>query len=413
MKLAIPLVALASFACGGHEASVAAPPNASQSEVVITKEQVTQMKIATDKVDLQNTDDTVLLAGKVAFDDSKVLHVFSPVTGKATSVNAQLGSHVKKRDILVTIESPDIGRATSDVGKALAALKAAEVDLERQKELRRLNANSQKDLENAENTYRNAKAELERAQQLAGLLGRGDIVGNTYTLRAGLDGEVFFKNVSTGAEVSGQYGGTNPQEIFTIGDADQVWVLSDLYEADLARVKLGYKVTVNVPAYKDLERCKAAGFEHDCDFEGTVDWISSALDPTTHAAKVRSIFDNTKRKLRLMPEMFGTVKIFVEPKRTLAIPRSAVIRLGDALVVFVDRGATPDGKERFERVPVNVDEGEGSQWLVISHDELKVGDVVVTNGALLLSDMLAGVPPQAGSGCECKGSAAATGSGAK
>lgn len=392
MKQLVLLAPLVVAACGGHESKAAEAPTGSLNEVLITKDQVTQMKILTEKIDLQDTDDTVLLAGKVAFDDSKVLHVFSPVTGKATRVIAQLGTHVKKGEVMVTIESPDVGRATSDVGKALAALKAAEVDLERQKELRRLNANSQKDLENAENTYRNAKAELERAQKLASLLGRGDIVGNTYTLRAEIDGEVFDKHVSTGAEVSGQYGGTNPQEIFTIGDAERVWVVSDVYEVDIPRVKIGQKVVVNVPSYKDR------------DFVGTVDWISVALDPTTHAAKVRSTFDNKDRTLK--PEMFGTVKISVDVKKAIAIPRDSVIRLGDQLVVFLYRGTTSDGKERFERIPVQVDEGEGSKWLTIEpHRGLEIGDKIVTSGALLLSDMLLGVAPsETGSGagsCAC------------
>ncbi len=371
----ITLAVVAAAGCGSKDAAVAATPSAGPNEVVLTKDQAAQMKIVVEKVDLQDVDDTVLASGKVAFDDQKVLHVFSPVTGKAIKVVAELGNHVAKGDPLVVIESPDVGQMTSDVGKAVANLRAAETNYQRMKELLALKAVAQLDYETAVNAYGQAKAELERAQQKAALFHSGDVVGQRYTLRSDISGEVFYKNVSTGMEVSGQYTGNSPTEIFTVGEADKVWVLTDVFEVDIPRVKLGAKVVVNVPSWPGR------------DFVGTVDWISSALDPATHATKVRCTFDNTDRALK--PEMFATVKISVDVRKAIAIPRSAVIRLGEQLVVFLDRGPRPDGMETFERLPVIVDEGEGSKWLTVDHG-LDVGNKIVTGGALLLSDMLAG-----------------------
>jgi cobalt-zinc-cadmium efflux system membrane fusion protein len=120
-----------STACN-HKASALAAPAGATNETALTTEQIQRMKITTVLVDLQDVDDTVLTSGKVAYDDQKVIHVFSPVTGKAVKVLAQLGNHVKKGDPLVVIESPDIGVATSDVGKARADLIAAEHDFRRQ-----------------------------------------------------------------------------------------------------------------------------------------------------------------------------------------------------------------------------------------------------------------------------------------
>src|SRR5262249_49189344 len=272
-----------------------------------------------------------LASGKVAFQDQKVIHVFSPVTGRVTKVFAQLGDRVKKGDPLVAIQSPDVGQATSDVGKARADLIAAEHEFQRQKDLLALPPAWPKDFEAAADAYRKAKAELERAELKAALFRQGDVVGQTYTLRAEIDGEVFVKNVATGMEIGGQYTGSNPIELFTIGEADQVWVFADVYELDIPRVKLPSQVAVHVPPWPGR------------DFAGTIDWISSGLDPTTHATKVRCTFDNRDRALK--PEMFATVKISVDVKKALAIPRSAVLRLGDQTVVFLDRGPGPDGRE--------------------------------------------------------------------
>ncbi len=373
LSLALAVALLGGVAGCEHKAGAVVPPAAAPNEVLLTSDQIARMKIATAPVDLHDVDDTVLTSGKVAYDDQKVIHVFSPVAGKAVKVVAQLGTFVKKGDPLVVIESPEIGVATSDVGKAKADLIAAEHDFRRQKELLEAHAASQKDFEAAADNYRKAKAEMERAEQKARLFRQGDVTGQTYTLRSDLDGEVFMKAVSPGMEIAGQYGGGTPPELFTIGQADPVWVLADVFELDVRRVKVGSKVIVNVVSWPDRP------------FEGKLDWISTALDPSTHATKVRCTFANPDGALK--PEMFATVKISVDVKKAIAIPRSAVLRFSDQTVVFLARGLGKDGRQRFERVPIAVDEGEGSDWLTVDHG-LEKGDVLVTAGAILLSSML-------------------------
>jgi multidrug efflux pump subunit AcrA (membrane-fusion protein) len=108
------------------------------------------------------------------------------------------------------------------------------------------------------------------------------------------------------------------------------------------------------------------------------------LDPNTRTTKVRATFDNPDRLLR--PEMYVTVQISVEQKKALAIPRNALLRLGEYKVVFVQVGED-GGLLKFERVPVDVDEGESSQWLEVRHG-LEVGQRVVVSGAILLSQKL-------------------------
>jgi cobalt-zinc-cadmium efflux system membrane fusion protein len=348
------------------------PPPGPANIVLATPEQLKSMKVASAPVDLEDVDDTVVTTGKVAYDDQKVSHVYSPVAGKVVKVFALLGSHVKKGDPLVLIESPDIGVATSDLSKAKADMLATLHEYQRQNELLEMQATSQRELEAVADNYRKAKAEVDRAEQKARLFRQGDVTGQTYLLRADLEGEVFMKAVAPGMEIAGQYGGGNPIELFTVGRTDRVWVLADVFELDVGRVKLGSKVSVGIVS--------APGRR----FEGTVDWVSSSLDPSTHATKVRCSLDNADGTLK--PEMFASVTISVDAKKALAIPRSAVLRLGDQTVVFVDRGAI-GGRERFERLPVLVDEGEGSEWLTVEHG-LDRGDRVVTSGAILLSGML-------------------------
>jgi cobalt-zinc-cadmium efflux system membrane fusion protein len=372
-------IGLGAGALGCHKSEAAAAPAGSDppaGQAWLTPEQVTEAHIVITPVDEQDVDDTILSSGRVTFDDQRVAHVFSPVTGRVAKIQASLGERLHRGQPLAVITSPDIGQASSDLGKADADLIAAEHDFKRKKDLFDSHAASQADYETAEDNFRKAKAEKERAYQKAFLLRTGgavDAVTSGYTLTSPIEGELIARAVNPGIEVQGQYGGGQAVELFTVGELDKVWVLADVYEMDIARVKVGAKVNVKVVAYPGKV------------FDGRVDWVSGALDPASRTAKVRCTFDNPERLLK--PEMYATVTISVEEKKALALPKGAVLRLGDQTVVFVNTGSTPEGKLKFERVPVQVDEGEGSQWLPIAHG-LSKGTKVVTQGAILLAGMI-------------------------
>jgi len=347
---------------------------APSGQVWITPEEVQEAKIDVATVTEQDLDDTILTAGTVTLDDRRTGHVYSPVTGRVIQILAQLGQHMKKGEPLATIESPDVGSAVSDVHKAEAELIAAEHDFKRKKTLFEQKAGSAADLETSEDTRRRAKAELERAQQKELLLrvGNADAVSQAFTLVSPVDGEVLMRNINPGIEVQGQYSGGSAQELFTIGELNRVWVIGDLYEMDLARVKVGSSASVTVVAYPEKR------------FDGKVDWVSGSLDPTMRTTKVRCTFDNPGEILR--PMMYATVQISVDQKRTLAVPRNTILRLGDDKIVFVQVGEQ-NGLVQFKRTAIDVDEGESSPWLEVKSG-LDAGQKVVVNGAILLSSML-------------------------
>ena len=352
-----------------------ADPPVGVGEIWLTPQQMRQAKIELQVVREEDVDDTIITSGRVAFDDQHVSHVFSPVTGRVIRVDAQLGARVKKGQALATIQSPDIGSATSDLGKARADLVAAQHDYERKQKLFEDHATSQADLEQAEDNFNKAKAERDRAQQKAALLRTGgavDLVSSTFTLVAGIDGEVLLRNLSPGAEIQGQYSGGTAVELFTVGDLRRVWVLADVFEMDINRIKVGENVVVNVVANPTRI------------FTGKVDWVSGMLDPTTRTVKVRCIFDNAD--LSLKPEMYATIQVRVEERRALAIPRTALLRLGDQTVVFVKTAAAPDGRMRFQQQRVTVDEGEREKLLPVTRG-LEAGNEIVISGGILLAGM--------------------------
>jgi len=231
--LAIALVSLAVCGCPKAEATGPEPvgPKAPVGEVWIDAAQMKEAGIVVEPVEEQDVDDTILTAGRVTFADINVGHVFSPVTGRVTKIIAQLGQQLKKGDPLAVIQSPDVGQFSSDLGKADADLIAAERDYKREKGLWEKHATSQKDFETAEDTFRKAKAEKDRALQKAALLRSGNVnvVDQSYTVPSPIDGELLMRNLSIGVEVQGQYSGGASQELFTVGRLGEVWVLGDLF----------------------------------------------------------------------------------------------------------------------------------------------------------------------------------------
>jgi membrane fusion protein, heavy metal efflux system len=342
------------------------------NEVWVTTKQIQETGIATAVVGQQPVGNSFTATGRITFSDMRVAHVFSPVTGRVTTLFAGLGQAVHRGDALALIDSPDLGTAVSDLEKAEADLAAAQRDYERQKELFEAHAAAQRDFEAAEATYRKAKAERARAAEKSHLLLAASASKDmqSYVLRAPIDGQVVARTVNPGMEVQGQYSGGTAAELFTIGDMNPVWVLADVFEVDLPRVRIGAPATVNVISYPDRV------------FSGKVDWISGSLDPATRTARVRCTIDNNEHLLR--PEMYATVSITTDTRQKLAIPRTAVVRLGDQMVAFVDRVSASNGERRFERRIIAVDETEAGAYVPVLRG-LASGESVVSSGAIILS----------------------------
>lgn len=349
----------------------------------MNRDELARARIAIAPVAEQELDGTLATSGRIAFDDALVAHVFSPIAGRITRLDAKLGDHVVKGATLAVITSPDLGVATSDVAKARADVVAARRNFERQRGLFAQHAASELDVETAEDGFRRARAELERAEaRLALMHVEGDEVHQGYPIRAELEGDVIARGAGPGMEISGQYATGGATELFTIGRLDRVWVFADLYELDLARVAVGDRVEITTVAYPDRR------------YAATVDWVSTTVDPGVRAARVRCTVANPDHALR--PEMYASVRIATARRRGLAIPRAALFRAGDFTYVFVVRDpAAP--RLRFARIPVVADEGQATGSIEVTRG-LRAGQVIAVSGvpllrALLDRDDARGAPP--------------------
>ena len=194
------------------------------------------------------------------------------VSGRVVSINARLGDTVIKGQLMLTVRSDDTSGGFSDYRKAVEDEILANKQLVRTRDLYSHGAMALSDVENTEDTENKARVDVETFAEHLRLLGNDpDHPNVNVEIFAPVGGIVTDQEVTNAANV--QSFGTNP---FTISDLSYVWIICDVYENDLATVKLG----------------DTAGYSPESAypnqvFRGTVSNIGAIMDPNIRTAKVR------------------------------------------------------------------------------------------------------------------------------
>ncbi len=302
--------------------------------------------------------DELHVTGVVAPDVNRSVPVLSLAGGRAVDVRVRLGDAVTKGQVLLTISSPDVAQASSDYQKSQADEAFARQQLDRAKDLYAKGAIAARDLETAQNAEQKAKVDVATSAEHLRLLG-ADVYHPSplVAIRAPISGTIVEQNVASGTGVRSL---DNSPNLFTIADLSHVWVLCDVYENDLQRVRMGDSAEVRLNAFPDVV------------LHGRVGNISQVLDPATRTAKVRLELPNPNHTLRVGMFATATFRSQTGVLRSV-VPASAILRLHDQDWVF-----TPLGGDRFRRHPVQAgSDSDGGQQVILSG--LAPGDKIVAN----------------------------------
>jgi membrane fusion protein, heavy metal efflux system len=302
--------------------------------------------------------------GRIAYDENVTARVSSPILGRVLTIPAEIGQRLKKGATLATIDSPDLANAQADWKKAQSDENRKRLAFQRSKELMDHDVIPRKDYESAQADYQQAVAETQRAvQHLHNLHASGKEEG-VFSLKAPIDGVVADRQINPGQEVRPD--ATTP--LFVLTDTHHLWVLVDVAERDMAKIKLNQVVSIQTDAYPQ---------EH---FLAHVDRIAWTLDPATRRLQVRCALNNPGDKLR--PEMFARVSFLADNGQLgVRLPNTGLVIEGVYHYVFVEK--TPGV---FEKRQVNV-VSKGSETSFIDQG-LSDGEHVVIEGALLLNSEL-------------------------
>jgi cobalt-zinc-cadmium efflux system membrane fusion protein len=312
------------------------------------------------------TTSELIVTGTVAPDVSRNVPVVSLASGRVIAIKTRLGDTVQKDQLLMTIRSDDISGGYSTYRQAVADETLARAQYERAKDLYEHGAIALNDLQVAQDVEDKAKIVVETGAEHLKLLGNDPDKQNFMVdIFAPTSGVITDQQVTTGSLVQAY----NTPYPFTISDLSHTWIVCDVYENDLAAVKLGDIAEISLNAYPDRM------------FRGTVSNIGSILDPNIRTAKVRIEVQNPGI-MRLGMFVRATFRGQTREMHTV-VPASAVMHMHDRDWVFV-----PAPGKKFRRVEV-----VGGDLLAdnVSMQEIKSGlepgQQVVTN-ALVLDHVL-------------------------
>lgn len=363
-------------ASSGAQPSAEGPtvaPASSETPLVpvqISPQRLQSIGVKIGKVERKTVADEIRTTGNVAVDETRLAYVQVRFSGyiKKVFVNATY-EFVRKGQPLFTIYSPDL--VATEREYLVARQNAKEVATSR---VPGISTGAASLLDAAQERLKQWGVPPEEIARL----NFSNEVQQELEVDSPVSGYVIERNALAGVAVQPE------MRLYTIADLSAVWVLAQVFQSDLGRIKLGDAATLTVDTFPGRT------------FRGRTDFIYPQVDMDTRTAKVRIIFPNPS--LQLKPGMFAVVSLSVPLGRQLVIPASAVLQSGARQIAFVSRD---DGYLEPREVQLGARSGDD----VIILKGLDAGEQIITSANFLIdseSELQAAlgsfVPPPPGAG---------------
>jgi len=350
----------------------------------ITPEKQKEWGITTGTPVPQDISSRITLPGSMALNSNRTAHITSFIHGQIADISTDLGKKVRRGQTLITINSPDFGKAKADFLQTRAALNLSQQEYDRARMLLK-----EKAIEERE--YLRRKAEYEKLSTEYGALGSAlhsygitheqidtliakcdamekekykcEIADPHLSILSPISGTVIFRDAIVGAHIE-------PEKIlFTISDLSTLWAILDAYEKDIPYISKESSVYIHSPLYPDIK------------FPGTVTYIGESIDPKLRTVKVRVEIPNDEGLLK--PNMYiqGVLENRTRGKDILTIPEEAIQNIDGKKVVFVMES---DGIFAARRVQVGLKIGQRR----IITEGLAFEDRLVLKGAFTIKTEL-------------------------
>lgn len=315
--------------------------------------------VSVDKIDSASE---LTTTGTVFPDISREVPVISLANGRVVDIKTRLDDNVKKGQLLFRVQSNDVSTAFDAYLKAVNDEQLANKADARANDLFHHGAISQAMVEQADDSEKDAKTDLTAEEEQLKVLGVDpNHPSPIVDVLAPITGVIIGQNVTNAAAAGVTLSGS--ATAFTIADLTTVWILCDVYENDIPKLKLGQEARIKLDAYPDRP------------ITGHIGDIGPVLDPSLRTAKVRIEVRNPGfMKLG----MFGTATFTGCNKETHAVvPADAVLHLHDRDWVYL-----PAGSNQFKRTEVHAGKMlEGNRQEILSG--IQPGQQVASNALLL------------------------------
>ena len=291
----------------GHAHGTTAPIKSAAQPVTLTAEDARRIGVTYAPATVGAFGKEVRTFAQVTFDETTVKSISPKIDGwvERLIVNAT-GQYVGSGQPLLTIYSPMLVTAQEE----LLLAKRLQGDVASAGDATRSSASS---------LLASARRRLAYwdipASEIAEIERSGE-VRKTLTLRAPSGGYVLEKNVLAGQKIMAG------EPLYKVADLSTVWLEGEVYEQDLASVRVGQTVHSTLEAFPGTR------------WTGRIAYIYPTLNPDTRTVRIRVVVPN--RDLRLKPGMYATIRIAgAERSGVLTVPRAAVLSTGERSLVFV------------------------------------------------------------------------------
>lgn len=364
----------AKEAASAPESTASIPP-AQQTEtplvpVQLSPERLQSIGVKFGVVSRKPLQDEIRTTGTVAIDETRLSYVQTRISGHIEKVFADATyQYVRKGQPLFTLHSPELIAAEREY--LLAKRNAKELSQSTVPGVASGVASLLDSTKDRMGQWNIPEKEINRLEST------GEVV-DALEVDSPVSGYITERNALPNLAVQPD------TRLYTVADLSVVWVLAQVFQNDLSRVRVGAPASLAVDSYPGRL------------FHGRVDFIYPDVDMTTRTSRVRMVFANSK--LTLTPGMFVNVNLQVPLGEQLVIPASGVLQSGTRQIVFVDRGAG-----YLEPRQVQLGQQAGEEYIVLKG--LKAGERIVTSANFLVdseSQLQAAigsfVPPPPGAG---------------
>ena len=309
--------------------------------------------------------DTLRIPGRIQVDEQYESRAGASITGRISTLDVNLGDEVKAGQRLATIKSTELAQYQLSYIKASQQMQLQTKAVERAKQLLEADVISQAELQRREGELNAANAEVNAARDQLLVLGMAPSSISQLGLHNGgmstsqvnskITGTVIARKARLGQVVA------PAEELFVIADLSHVWAVAEIPEQQIAHIKEGQSLNIEVPALDDAE------------LTGTLAFVGDIVNPASRTVMARANISN--EKMLLKPDMLITILLEAKPEKVIAIPSTAVVRENNADHVFVQ---TLKSKQ-YKLLPVTLGRTYQGEREVLQG--LQPGDQIVLDGA--------------------------------
>lgn len=336
------------------------PAKTRDEKFTVTEKLLAELLI--DTVRQANAATELTLTGRIVPDEDKMVRIFPMVSGITQQVSVHSGDYVQKGQVLALMRSAEVADYTKESISAKAELSTAKRNMQIASDLYKSGMASDRDVEQAKNELEKAEAESRRSAAIQQINpAQGDL---SYIIKSPIAGFVVEKNITSNMQVRTD----NADNLFTVANLSEMWVMVNVYESDIAQIRNGDTARITTLSYPGKV------------FSGRIDKIYDMLDPVNKVVQARVRIKNPGNVLK--PGMFANVVVSGRLGTGLPVIRSR------SLVFDHNRHyvLVADGKAHVRIQPVTVANQVEDRAFISSG--LKAGERVIASRQVYLYESL-------------------------